>query len=776
MPYSTPTSPTPFSPSNGRPNHRRSYTVQHHHLSGPTFSNEKGPGTFTSLGSLPRRRGTSKFRIQSDSSDDDTDDGAPLQLKLKQKPPSFSLDVTSLLSPTPSGAPAALKVPFPRTSPLPSPSQEVPSPSFRPVRPSVTRTNSHPTILANGKPLKSSLKSSSSTGSVVGLTPIRHARARSAPSTPRPDMLSDDDEEDEGQSPSTMTPSTPKNVHFADSLASVRVFNRSARPASVSLPIGSDFETETDDGESSSNQAGYFGWGSWSTPSSNNKTRSSTPLRFGLKPTINPSTAMITEPAPYFQIDSAASSPIPLRSAEWTPDRSIIVESLILAGGVNSSDDGPENNDNLHLSGTILVRNVSFEKKVVVRFTLDDWGTVSEVSALWSMHISALPPGITGNLHRLTLGDLIVKDAKRDEHGWDRFSFRIRLGDYAPSLASKTLFLVARFQAGSNQEFWDNNAGSNYTVRFKEVKKTRTVPDAPPPTAGTSTIPFPTSSVPTVSAVAPSAPQDHPLTSVPGATHASPSPRISPPLSSSPPLTTSIIPKLPPIVTNGPITGSYQAGFHSHPIPPRRSDSSESVTNPTAAATSKRLSKFSLSNYASPSHCRGRSGSVGSVDSAGSGGSSNAPEPETKAEVTQEKLPDSNPDANDDTSSSSSDEDSDELKKSSSGDSGEGDDVTPPTSPLDETSKAHEDEHALISTKLPEFILPELQVLEDHPTPKVDAIPVHVPSAGHIPPPPQLTPSSSGASTPSSIDSSDSLYKMFVQQWCFAKSPSGSPV
>lgn len=240
MPYSTPSTPTVSLPhSSSRPSHRRAHTVQHHQVHSPTFSKEKGPGTFTSLGSLPRRRGASKFRIQSDSSEDESDH-VP-HIPLKTKAPSFRLDVSGIRAAMPTNG--AAKVPFPRSSPLLSPGADDSIPPFRSARPSLTRTSSHPIILSNGKPLKSSLKSSSSTGSVAGLvaplksdTQIRHARAKSAPSTPRYGLLSDDSDED----PSS-APSTPKNVHFADSLTNVRVFNRSARPASVSLPLGKHF-------------------------------------------------------------------------------------------------------------------------------------------------------------------------------------------------------------------------------------------------------------------------------------------------------------------------------------------------------------------------------------------------------------------------------------------------------------------------------------------------------------------------------------------------------
>jgi hypothetical protein len=153
-------------------------------------------------------------------------------------------------------------------------------------------------------------------------------------------------------------------------------------------------------------------------------------------------------------------------------DRYIVLESLILVGGVSLSKARPMNNDDLRLTGTVLVRNVSFEKKVHIHFTLDNWDTVSEVEALWSNHINILPLGVMGGSRPLP-PDIHQAETELNDHGWDRFSFTIRLCDYVRSLPSKTLFLAARFQAENSQEWWDNNSGSNYTMRFREVTMRR---------------------------------------------------------------------------------------------------------------------------------------------------------------------------------------------------------------------------------------------------------------------------------------------------------------
>ncbi|KAJ7022635.1 hypothetical protein C8F04DRAFT_1310600 [Mycena alexandri] len=150
-------------------------------------------------------------------------------------------------------------VPFPRARSPSSPRS--PQPAQRPPGPA--RTASTPVILlSNGKPLKSSLKSSSSAPHSLH---HHHLRARSAPSTPSltspvagssasspttPGREAAANPWDvlDGESEGAMSPGTPKAVHFPapDSLEDVRVFRRSARPASVSFPLEEETETETE--------------------------------------------------------------------------------------------------------------------------------------------------------------------------------------------------------------------------------------------------------------------------------------------------------------------------------------------------------------------------------------------------------------------------------------------------------------------------------------------------------------------------------------------------
>lgn len=103
--------------------------------------------------------------------------------------------------------------------------------------------------------------------------------------------------------------------------------------------------------------------------------------------------------------------------------------------------------DNKTLLGSIAVRNISFHKLVVARFTLDYWKTTSEVKA-----------DFNNDVRRKQVAD-----------GMDRFVFSIKLEDLA-NLESKTMFFCVRYNV-AGQEFWDNNGSINYQVDFTKKAK-----------------------------------------------------------------------------------------------------------------------------------------------------------------------------------------------------------------------------------------------------------------------------------------------------------------
>lgn len=99
--------------------------------------------------------------------------------------------------------------------------------------------------------------------------------------------------------------------------------------------------------------------------------------------------------------------------------------------------------DRTTLVGVCAVQNISFQKLVVARFTLDYWKTTSEVVAEFNSD------------PRSQVND-----------GCDRFIFHIKLSDQA-NIDSKTLLLCVRYNVGG-QEFWDNNDNTNYQIDFSK--------------------------------------------------------------------------------------------------------------------------------------------------------------------------------------------------------------------------------------------------------------------------------------------------------------------
>ncbi|QYS98009.1 CBM21 domain-containing protein [Trichoderma simmonsii] len=103
--------------------------------------------------------------------------------------------------------------------------------------------------------------------------------------------------------------------------------------------------------------------------------------------------------------------------------------------------------DQKSMLGSVVVANMSYQKLVVCRFTLDYWKTTSEVVAEFSHEIR---PKVT-----------------RD--GQDRFQFSIKLSDTA-NLEMKTLYFCIRYNV-NGQEYWDSNSSANFQVDFRKQFK-----------------------------------------------------------------------------------------------------------------------------------------------------------------------------------------------------------------------------------------------------------------------------------------------------------------
>jgi hypothetical protein len=266
----------------------------------------------------------------------------------------------------------------------------------------------------------------------------------------------------------------------------VRVFSQGAKPSSLLRVKGigeeTETETETDSGAAGGWNGGYP-MGSFPFP------RVGSPVSFlDSDPSTSASTTTAIEPSSSSSITSTTHkfdldmTDYPLPDPHPSPALNVFIESIkfdsVPHAGVAS------------LNGTVIVRNVGYEKNVWVRFTLDEWNTTSEVVCNYVASLEAIPPQFLPR----TLGDIISSSAaaassmavaeeslhirSRTEgpaqvsHGWDRFSFSIRLEDYMSNLHERTIWMVGRFLAPGRGEWWDNNGERNYRVKFRKVPLT----------------------------------------------------------------------------------------------------------------------------------------------------------------------------------------------------------------------------------------------------------------------------------------------------------------
>lgn len=100
--------------------------------------------------------------------------------------------------------------------------------------------------------------------------------------------------------------------------------------------------------------------------------------------------------------------------------------------------------DQDYIQGKISVRNLSYHKTVVIRYTFDFWESFDNVYA-----------------HYYT-----------SQSSYDLFDFKI----YLPKNATHLYFAV-NYKVG-NQEFWDNNDGRNYEIQLVSKPTTTTKPSS----------------------------------------------------------------------------------------------------------------------------------------------------------------------------------------------------------------------------------------------------------------------------------------------------------
>jgi hypothetical protein len=100
--------------------------------------------------------------------------------------------------------------------------------------------------------------------------------------------------------------------------------------------------------------------------------------------------------------------------------------------------------------GSVAVANIAYEKKLICRFTVDDWRTISEVEAEFSYSIPS---------------------ASNTSLQYDRFIFTINHTDFT-ELENKTLSFCLRYEV-NDEIFWDNNDQADFHVTFRRRRQHR---------------------------------------------------------------------------------------------------------------------------------------------------------------------------------------------------------------------------------------------------------------------------------------------------------------
>ncbi|KAJ6500691.1 hypothetical protein C8R45DRAFT_1210424 [Mycena sanguinolenta] len=669
MPYSPPVVVAPPHTAKPHPGHRRSYTFEIDH-----------PKVDGSLRILPRRIHTRKFHFGDNDSSADETQHDPDDAAADNPPPALCL-IPAPTSPT--------LEPFP-----------VPPPALAP-----TVSTSH------CKPLRSALKSSCSAPHV----PSHHSRL-SPRNTPLP------------ASPSSCS---LKAVHFPApdaGLEDVRLFKRSARPASVSLPLSlEENETET---ETESDAPRIAEWGE-------KRGRCHFRRVFSAPSPLNPQHRH--QPQHHQHHRRETRGPKAWRyvlDAPGVPKRADAA-SMVLVERLWVEDSVPAE---LTLHGTVLARNAAFEKHVLVRFTLDGWTTTNEVGARYV--------GRGCGHGRSRDGDAGIEEEPGP--GWDRFSFGIRLAEQARSMRSTLrLVLAARFYApwvpegavgpyvwcdtlhsshpqahvtpsgrawvgtggGGPGEWWDNNGGSDYHVGLRRVpvmdgEVEGVSVSLPATTQGTNFIPFPSMT---------------------------PAPACAPPAGSSTPSSSTATPPSAP--------SSISPSTHQQPAPQPEPIPPPPPRTAHALALAGKLRKLRVRNWTLDDAAHGVPEPGHSTASAG------AADPEQ-----------------DDSSASGSDDDEGETRQRRISESDEVE--TPPTSPVDAGG-----------------LLPIIEKEEGNSTlknkEKIDPRDVPLPRSPSPSPLPSSSPSSTISPSPASMTTSSpngapsSSYPAFVRQRCFAEAGVG---
>lgn len=96
--------------------------------------------------------------------------------------------------------------------------------------------------------------------------------------------------------------------------------------------------------------------------------------------------------------------------------------------------------DTVRLEGQVIVKNVSYEKQVSIRYSLSNWKTFSDLPAFFFN--------------------------SQEDSNFDRFMFIIKVDrEFLMSQDSITIHLAVKYEV-AGQVYWDNNSSLNYSFKL----------------------------------------------------------------------------------------------------------------------------------------------------------------------------------------------------------------------------------------------------------------------------------------------------------------------
>ncbi|ESX01401.1 hypothetical protein KL918_004233 [Ogataea parapolymorpha] len=207
-----------------------------------------------------------------------------------------------------------------------------------------------------------------------------------------------------------------KSVRFANRLEDIKFFDKLERPTAVSAeasPVGS--------------------------PVSSPSLRPSWDFSSSDEEDLDNTTDYLSEYWEILHNDVPHTSNV-VNFGKFNSDKPIILESLKL----NSTKDS--------LIGFVYVRNLGYEKKILIKLTFDDWKSFIEIDN--ANYISS------NHIFRYM----------EDGVSYDKFSFIIKLRNLGIYKSQMNLKFCIKYQVNQT-EYWDNNDMKNYTVTLKKNSK-----------------------------------------------------------------------------------------------------------------------------------------------------------------------------------------------------------------------------------------------------------------------------------------------------------------